>query len=161
MLACNSSLMELSGIRDWSYVYPKRPQKESCDSVNDDKLNYIMLLVENLEILHIPPFRGRYTPDGAMFRTLVVRAHDYSTLFVTGNEAHFTLRNEVSDGVRGVLLSIIALLREFTEEGRLVDGGLAAFREAELCLFSPVRPQLETLVNSSWARTVLDGQFPA
>jgi tetratricopeptide (TPR) repeat protein len=161
ILGCNDDITNLSGIVDWSYIYPKRPRREDCDSVDDDKLNYIMLLKEILEIMNSPGSEDRYTPDGELFRNLVAGCHEYLSLFATGAAAHFTIPAEVSDELRRTLVSLHLLLREFRDQGRLVGGGLEAFREAELCYFSSTRPHLRALANSSWARTVLDRRFPA
>src|SRR5262249_41645378 len=117
----NGQLMKLWGIKNFSYVYPKRRRRPSDLSDDEVKLNYVVLLWEDLQILNNAERRDRYTSDGTTFQALAVAAQAFAKLFDRDNLGRIIFPADICDDLVNMMYDIEGLLKEITYEGKLID----------------------------------------
>jgi tetratricopeptide (TPR) repeat protein len=169
-LRCLREVLDLRCISSFACIAPKRAPHDDDDPHDDDMLNVLLLLDESMSLIYLSPAASaspEVPQDGTLFALLNNAVSAFTGLYLNDDgSGTFTLPPETAPELMRITLDIHSFNTDI-QPGVIitetVDGKQAAsmrvmraYKEAEECLYSHKRPQLEVLADSKWAKEVLD-----
>jgi hypothetical protein len=165
---CLQQVLGLRCISSFDCVAPKRTPHDDDDPRDDNMLNVLVLLDESLSLIYLAPATSaspEFPHDGTLFKQLNNAVSAFTGLYLNDDGSDtFTLPPTMAPE----LTHIVVDLNHFNTDMQLSVNEAVygkeeasiritqAHKEAEECLYSHKRPQLEVLADSKWTKEVLE-----
>jgi hypothetical protein len=163
-------VLDLHCISSFTCIAPKRAPHDDDDPRDDDMLNVLLLLDESLSLIYLPAAASAspdFPHDGTLFMQLNTAVSVFTGLYLNDDgSGTFTLPPTMAPELTHIVVDLnhfntdiqpsMVTVEEVHGKQAASVRVMQAHKEAEECLYSRERPQLEVLAGSEWAKGVLD-----